>query len=59
MELRWKVEAWTEYQDGMSLHHVEDPVLQYRRAKNSIEIGLQEPIWSDWVDVPTEYIQTQ
>jgi len=38
--------------------------LQYRTVENSLEVGIQtitpleegvqEPIWSDWVDVPVE-----
>ena len=30
-------------------------VLQYLRMENPLEIGLQDPIWSDWFDVPTEF----
>ena len=27
--------------------------LQYRTMTNIMEIGIQEPIWSEWIDVPT------
>jgi len=27
-------------------------VLQYRERVNIMEIGMQEPIWSEWKDVP-------
>ena len=26
--------------------------LQYRVLLNPLEIGMQDPIWSDWEDVP-------
>ncbi len=29
------------------------PVLQNRQMQNPEEIGLHEPIWSEWQDVPT------
>ena len=60
IELRWKIEEWEEYTD-MSSHpikHTEKPVLQYRTMTNIEEIGLQEPIWSEWTDVPEVYIKT-
>jgi len=27
--------------------------MQYREMQNPIEIGIQDPIWSEWLDVPT------
>ena len=26
--------------------------LQYRSRRNVAEIGIQEPLWTDWIDVP-------
>jgi len=41
VEIRWvKVTPKGEYK------------LQYRVRVNVLEVGLQEPIWSGWIDVP-------
>ena len=57
IELRWKVEKWEQMTEiGADILHVEKPVLQVRLMSNIEEIGLQPPIWSEWEDVPTEYI---
>lgn len=29
-------------------------ILQWRCVENPLEVGLQEPIWSDWQDVRVE-----
>ena len=31
-----------------------EKVLQYREMANIEEIGRWAPIWSEWIDVPTE-----
>lgn len=54
-ELRLFVDEWDCYADGMITKKVSDPVLQYRQMQNISEIGIQEPIWSEWQDVPTVY----
>ena len=47
-ELRW---VWkTEFDEYRTLTTTK--VLQYRTMQNLMEIGLQEPIWSEWMDVP-------
>ena len=57
MELRWYIEEWVEYRDGLrtGVKHTEKPVLQFRTIENPFEIGLQSPIWSEWQEVPTVY----
>ena len=52
MELRW-----FEYEapDGC---RPAAPTLQYRTIINPLELGLREPIWSEWKDVPTEIIES-
>ena len=50
---------WLEYEE-MQFDDVCSPIgqvrtkLQYRQMLNPIEIEFQEPIWSEWQDVPTE-----
>lgn len=56
LELRWKVENWTEYRDGLEIPYTEEPVLQYRKLTNPLELGLNQPIFTDWMDVPTEHV---
>lgn len=29
-------------------------VLQYSVMDNPHELGIQDPVWSDWIDVPVE-----
>lgn len=54
IELRWKVIEWTEYPEiGMPIKHTEWPALQYRKEEGPIG----EQWWSEWVDVPTVYIE--
>lgn len=56
IELRWCVQQWTEYPElGEPIKRQREPVLQFRQMTNIQEIGIQEPIWSDWVEVPTVY----
>ena len=38
-ELRW-------------LERIDRRVLQFRQMTNIEEVGIQEPIWSEWQDVP-------
>ena len=59
-KFRYKVETWEEYQDGINTYvkRIEEPVLQVRTMVNVAGFGIQEPIWSEWEDVPTEYIET-
>ena len=57
IELRLYKEKAGQYFDGI-LHEstcYKDAILQYRTMTNIQEIGLQEPIWSEWVDVPEVY----
>ena len=56
IELRWKIEEWEEYRDGLpfSVKHKEKPVLQFR-----VEEGPRgERWWGEWTDVPEVYIGT-
>ena len=55
-ELRWLTESWTSYEDGFIAKRSGDKKLQYRIIENPLEAGLQDPIWSDWIDVPHEHI---
>lgn len=55
-ELRWKVEKWTEYPEGFPVHKTDKPVLQYRCLVKSNTLVNPAEHWTDWVDVPTEYI---
>jgi hypothetical protein len=64
---RWKVETWTEYtEDGNAKEHSEKPVLQYKHLLVDVDIHgnlsaicfRMQPKWSEWIDVPTEYIET-
>jgi len=55
IELRWKVEQWEEYRDGLttSAVHTEKPVLQFRQ-----EEGPQgEKWWGEWQDIPIAHIE--
>jgi hypothetical protein len=55
IELRWKVEEWEEYRDGLptSIKHTEKPVLQFREKEGP----FGEDWWGEWNDVPTTYIE--
>lgn len=44
IELRWLVEEWEEYRDGVLVKHKEPARLQYKSVTNG-----------EWFDVPTEY----
>ena len=48
IDLRWHITHFSPYKTPIK-------VLQYRRMENLFELGLQEPIWSAWFDVPTEF----
>jgi len=55
MELRWLVEyseEWHEHSE-FAKKVSSEPRLQYRERSNPLEAGIQDPIWSDWIDVPT------
>ena len=54
IELRWYVKEISEPIAGAFVT-VEHKILQSRYMANPEEIGLQEPIWSDWVEVPIVY----
>jgi len=59
IEHRYKVETWTEYPaDGLrEIKHVEEPVLQFREITAIDDSNMQQtPVWSEWQDVPTEYV---
>lgn len=52
IQLRWK-KSNGQYSNQSILNIYGDKViLQYREILNPLEIGLHEPIWSDWTDVP-------
>ena len=55
IQLRWKVEEWEEWRDGMNkpIKHQEKPVLQYRQRVSM----KNNELWSDWQDVPSEYVE--
>ena len=40
----------------LSVEGSDGPRLQYRTITNPLEIGLQKPIWSDWIDVEDVHI---
>jgi len=58
IEMRWKVETWTCYGDGMVTEKRAEPVLQFRRVLNPDELTICDPNWSEWQDVETEYVET-
>ena len=43
IELRWLVVRY------------KPTILQFRQMVNVLELGIQEPIWSEWEDVPNVY----
>jgi len=52
--MRW-VEREMTYETSPGLGYVKkEKFLQYRTIENPHETGLQEPIYSEWRDVPTE-----
>ncbi len=60
IEYRWKVERWTEFPaDGLGeIRHTEEPILQYREVTGIDNSNMEEmPVWSEWQDVPTEYVE--
>ena len=61
VRLRWVKQGWQEYFDGVAYGDVQyhkEKVLEYSYMENITEIGIKEPIWSDWLEVPTENIDT-
>jgi len=58
IELRYKVEECTEIMEfGEDITHRLRPVLQIKYMLNPEELGIQEPMWGEWQDVPTEYVE--
>lgn len=61
IELRWvygnRNMIVESVQDGRTFER--EKVLQYRVITNGEEIGLHEPIYSDWQDVPVVGEKTQ
>jgi len=58
IELRWKVGRWDEYPEfGHMITRYEEPVLQYKEVVSIDNSDMnQTPVWSEWTDVPTEYV---
>ena len=57
IEFRWK--RWERHIDGQAPFGAiivgtgcqqYTQVLQYRERENMLEIGIQDPIWSEWKD---------
>jgi hypothetical protein len=48
MQIRWLV---FQHPNDIGTQRIRDKKLQYREVLNPMEIGLQEPIWSEWTDV--------
>ena len=55
IELRYFVDEYDCYADGMITRKIEPAVLQFRVIDNPLEHGLQPAIWSAWINVPTVY----
>lgn len=57
MELRWYVERWEEYRDGLNIGaiHTEDSVLQWRPVTLVNCKGYAYLEYGDWKVVPTVY----
>lgn len=53
IEMRWLIiDTEDAAYNGFANKPAPERVLQYRQQTNMDEWGLQEPIWSDWIDVP-------
>lgn len=50
IELRWLVKREPLGKDWQASYKT-SRVLQYRTMENTMEIGIQPPIWSEWRDV--------
>jgi len=62
-ELRWLAFA-PNYLEGSAQTGQADvailsKILQYRFATNYMERGFYTPIWSEWIDVPVEFISNK
>ena len=56
-EMRYKVETWEEYHDGLVTgKHIGKPVLQYRLQPTGEHFA--EPPDYEWIDVPTVCVET-
>lgn len=55
-EFRWVVAHWDKYDGASFVPVTEEPVLQFRQMENPLELGLSEPLWTDWREVPTHFI---
>ena len=54
-ELRWLIRPVTmKLGAPIPFPNEKEKVLQFRQMSNIEEIGIQEPIWTEWEDVPTE-----
>ena len=54
IELRWVIRTiYINDEFGNKVFGKQQTALQYRTMSNLPEIGLQEPIWSEWEDVET------
>jgi len=53
IELRWYDASYTRFEEFASFDVKVEPVLQFRTITNVFEFGLQDPIWSEWINVPT------
>jgi len=52
IELRWHVDESSFENESVKNVFGNKMILQYRERLNPLEIGLHEPIWSDWQAVP-------
>ncbi len=52
IELRWYSNESIFVKECVTNIYGSKMVLQYRERLNPLEIGLHEPIWSDWKTVP-------
>lgn len=55
MELRWFVEEWTEYMDGLAIKRTEKPVLQYKPISVVNYMNGVEIEYGEWTTVPVVY----
>jgi hypothetical protein len=53
IELRWFVEKEINISMNGSFTSPINRTLQYRVMENLLELGMQPPIWSEWMDVTT------
>ncbi len=51
-ELRWKQKLGNPDKGSVMVGDRISQTLQYRVMTNIEEVGIQEPIWSEWENVP-------